>query len=128
MEAGQSAPGPAESTWQLQEREWAKRLGRLRLGVEPIEEQLNLHRKTTLMLMLVQAGIAAIFLALFTAFGRPGIGLWIVGVLFTPMILGAWLGYRRMERAGRAYLAERSRSEMNPSQAAHDARETSPAS
>ncbi len=30
-----------ETRWRVREREWARRLGRLRLGVEPLEEQLD---------------------------------------------------------------------------------------
>ena len=36
-----------ESRWRVRERNWARRLGRLRLGVEPLEEQLTRYRRTT---------------------------------------------------------------------------------
>ena len=44
-----------ETRWRVRERKWARRLGRLRLGVEPLEEQLNRYRRTTWALALVLA-------------------------------------------------------------------------
>jgi len=96
-----------ESRWRDRERHWARKLGRIRLGVEPIEEQLARYWRSTLGLMVVPAIIAMMFLSLFAAFGRADIGLVVVGVFFVPLILFAWLGYRTMERRAAGYLAER---------------------
>ena len=36
-----------ETRWRVRERKWARRLGHLGLGVEPLKEQLNGYRRTT---------------------------------------------------------------------------------
>jgi hypothetical protein len=105
-----------EDHWREREREWAVRLGRLRLGVEPIEDQLARYRRVTWGLMIVPAIISVMFLALFSVFGRPDIGLLVILILFVPMIVFAWLGYKRLERKGRVYLAERERYENERNQ------------
>jgi hypothetical protein len=96
-----------EVRWRSREREWARKLGRLRLGAEPLEEQLIRYRRVSWALMAVPGIIALMFLALFSAFGRPDIGLIVVCLLFLPMIVFAWLGFRKLERRAAAYLAER---------------------
>jgi hypothetical protein len=95
-----------ERRWQLREEQWARKLGRLRLGVEPLDEQLARYRRVTLALTIVPGVIAAMFLALFAAFGRPDIGLVVIGVLFVPIIAGSWIGYLRLRWRARAYLKE----------------------
>lgn len=100
-----------DTRWRAREREWARRLGRLRLGVEPLEEQLARYRRTTWALAVVPSIIALMFLTLFTVFGRPDIGLVVVVILFVPMILLPWLGYTKLKRRAAAYLAERARFE-----------------
>ena len=96
-----------EARWLDREQYWARKLGRIRLGVEPIEEQLARYRRTTLALTIVPSIIAAMFLSLFAVFGRADIGLVVVGIFFLPLILFAWIGFKRMERRASAYLAER---------------------
>lgn len=100
-----------EARWRDREEHWARKLGRIRLGVEPIEVQLARYWRSALALMIVPAIIALMFLTLFSVFGRGDIGLGIVVVFFVPIILFAWLGYKTMERRAAAYLAERSRFE-----------------
>ena len=96
-----------DARWRLREQEWARKLGRLHLGVEPIEEQLARYRRATWGLTVVPGVIALAFLTLFTVFGRPDIGLVLVGILFVPIILFSWVDYLRLERNAKAYLAER---------------------
>ncbi len=96
-----------EARWRLREREWARKLGRLRLGVEPIEEQLARYRRVTWALSVFPGIIALIIFSLFFAFGRPDIGFFVVVILFVPMILFAWLGFYKLERRAAAYQAER---------------------
>ncbi len=96
-----------EARWRLRQREWARKLGRLRLGVEPIEEQLARYRRVTWALTIVPGIIALIIFSLFFAFGRPDIGLLVVVILFVPMIVFAWLGFKKLERRAAAYEAER---------------------
>ncbi|WP_165226738.1 hypothetical protein [Aquisphaera insulae] len=92
--------------WRLREIAWARKLGRLRLGVEPLAEQLARYRGVTWALTLIPSVLAGFFLVLFTAFGRPDIGLIVVALLFLPIVAGAWLGDLRLNRRARAYLKE----------------------
>jgi hypothetical protein len=100
-----------EKRWRAREEDWARWLGRLQIGVEPIPEQLARYRRATWGLTIVPGIIALMFLTLFSVFGRPDIGLVVVGVLFVPIIVFSWVGYRRLERRALAYLADRSRFE-----------------
>jgi hypothetical protein len=100
-----------ESRWRDRERQWARKLGRIRLNVEPIDLQLVRYRRATFALMIVPAAIALIFFCLFAVFGRADIGFAIVGVFFVPLILFAWLGYKTLERRAASYLEERARFE-----------------
>lgn len=100
-----------ETRWSERERTWARRLGRLRLGVEPLEEQLTRLRRTTWALTIVPGIIALIVLTLFTVFGRPDIGLAVILILFAPMMLFPWVGYARLERRAALYLADRAKFE-----------------
>jgi hypothetical protein len=73
----------------VREAEWRRKLGRLRLGVEPIEEQLARYRRVTWALTLIPLGVGAIFLILFTVFGRPDIGLILITTLLLTIRVGA---------------------------------------
>ena len=100
-----------EARWRTREQEWRRKLGRLRLGVEPLDEQLARYRRVTWALTAVPAIIAVMFLGLFTAFGRPDIGVVVVVILFGPIIVFSWLGFKKLERRANAYLAELARFE-----------------
>lgn len=84
-------------------RAWAGRLGRLRLGVEPLEEQLDRLRRVTWAITGVIGGLAVLFLALFTAFRRPDLGALLVLILLGPMLTLAWLDLKSLERKAAAY-------------------------
>lgn len=106
-----SAPSDeAEKHRRERERYWARKLGRLRLGVESLDEQLAKYRRVTWALTAIPGGIAILFLGLFSVFGRPGIGLILVGILLAPVVAIAWLDYARLARNVRLYQAERSGS------------------
>ncbi|HKI18193.1 MAG TPA: hypothetical protein VKA15_09945 [Isosphaeraceae bacterium] len=95
-----------EARWREREAWWRRKLGRLRLGVEPLEEQVARYRRVTWALTVVPAILAIMFVALFTAFGRPDIGLILVAILLVPIVLGAWLNQALLARRARRYLAE----------------------
>lgn len=97
----------ADPDWAARTAYWRVRLGRLRLGVEPLELQLDRYYKLTWALTMVPLAIGLIIVAILTAFGAPLVGLITAGVLFMPVVAGAWLGYRRMSRAASEYLRER---------------------
>jgi len=110
MNTNPSAPvheSDLETRWRLRENEWRRKLGRLRLGVEPIEEQLARYRRVTWALTVVPFVVGLIFLSLFTVFGRPDIGLILITSLLLTIGLGAWLDYELLARRARCYLAER---------------------
>lgn len=96
----------SDRQWQERLRYWKRALGRIQLGVEPVEEQLEKYRRVTWVLTAVPAGLAIFFLSLFTAFRRPDIGAIVVLVLLVPMVVLAWLDFFRLERRVRRYLAE----------------------
>lgn len=88
------------------ERYWRRRLGRIRLGVEPVDEQLTKYRRVTLTLSVVPGLIGLIIVTLFGAFGRPDVGLGLVLVVLGPMVGLAWLDYWKMARNVAAYRRE----------------------
>lgn len=100
----------APEDWAERERQWRRKLGRLRLGVEPLAEQLDRYRRVTIALTVVPGVIALMFLALFTAFDAPLLGLAVVGVVLAPIVLFAWLDYARLRRRVRDYEEDRRRS------------------
>jgi hypothetical protein len=107
MQARVSAPDrDLESRWRLRENHWRRKLGRLKLGVEPIEEQLTRYRRVTWALTAVPAVIGLMFLTLFTVFGRPDIGLIFDAIVLLPIVVGAWLDYAWLARKARRYLTE----------------------
>jgi hypothetical protein len=112
MEMNASMPRTAEdleADWRAREETWRRRLGRLRLGVEPIEEQLARYRRVTWALTTVPAVLALMFLSLFGAFGAPRIGLTFDAVVLLPIVLGAWADYAIMAARARRYRAEAER-------------------
>ena len=98
--------GDLESRWRLRENQWRRKLGRLRLGVEPIDEQLTRYRRVAWALTVVPSVLAVMFLTLFTVFGRPDVGLILVSIVLLPIILGAWLDYALLSWRARRYLIE----------------------
>jgi hypothetical protein len=83
----------AEAEWQARERYWQRKLGRIRLGVEPIDEQVAKYRRVTWMLTAVPLGLALMFVGLFTAFRRPDVGAILAGVLLLPVVTMAWIDF-----------------------------------
>ena len=101
----QADPEIAE-TWEARERDWQRRLGRLRLGAEPLEEQLARYRRATWVLTDIALGLALMFLGLFAAFHRPDVGGILALVLLAPVVALAWIDYGRMVRLAARYRSE----------------------
>ncbi len=95
-----------EAIWQARRAYWARKLGRIRLGVEPIEEQLTRYRRVTWMLTAVPAFVSTVIFTLLTVFRRPDIGAVAAALLFLPIVAGAWLGYFLLQSRARRYLVE----------------------
>jgi Flp pilus assembly protein TadB len=107
METAFPNEGPdLESRWRARQTYWRRTLGRLRLGVESIEEQLVRYRRVTWALTAVPVFLAVFFLSLFTAFGRPDIGVILIAILLLPIVVFAWLDYARLARRAASYEAE----------------------
>jgi hypothetical protein len=96
-----------EAQWRSREARWRTKLGRLRLGVEPIEEQQARYRRVTWTLTAVPTLLGLMFLTLFGVFGRPDIGLIFVSIILVPIVVGAWIDYVLLASRARRYLAER---------------------
>jgi hypothetical protein len=92
--------------WQSRRLYWRRRLGRLRLDAEPIEEQLERYRRVTWVLTAIPAFLAVFFMSLFTAFRYPGVGAVLVGFLLLPIVAIAWFDYLRLRATALAYLNE----------------------
>ena len=106
-------PAETDRDWSERELYWRSRLRRLRFGVEPLPVQVERYRKVTIALSAVSAGVALMFLMIFSAFRRPDIGLILIAVLFVPMVSIAWLDFRKL--AGRVDEYERERERRNGS-------------
>jgi hypothetical protein len=87
-------------------RYWRRKLGRLRLGAEPIEEQLARYRRVTWMLTAIPIGIGLMFVGLFAAFDRPDVGALLSAVLLAPVVLVAWADDALLRARARRYLRE----------------------
>lgn len=87
-------------------RYWARRLGRLRLGAEPLSEQLARSRRVTWALTAVSLGVGALFLGLFSGFGRPDLGAVVVGLFVAPIVASSWLGDWWLRRRVAGFEAE----------------------
>jgi hypothetical protein len=98
--------GDLDADWQARAGYWQRKLGRIRLGAEPVEEQLVKYRRVTWMLTAVPLGLSTMFVALFAAFRRPDVGLIVSGVLFLPVVLFAWIDYGLLSRRVARYLRE----------------------
>ena len=96
--------------WTDRERRLRWKLRRLRFNAEPLSEQVAKYRRATLVLTVVPMGIACIFLAIFTAFGRPDVGAILSVVILLPIIAAAWFDYWRL--AGNVMAYERERGSM----------------
>lgn len=104
-------PEDLAADWPARERQWARELGRIRIGVEPITDQVAKYRRVTWLLMAVAAGIGLFLLALFTAFRSPGTGLIVAGVIVGPIIVSAWFGQIRLAKKAARYLREKAEVE-----------------
>ena len=100
-------PGPTlDADWLDRERYWRRKLGRVRLGAEPVEEQLAKYRRVTWMLTAVALGLSMMFVGLFAAFGRPGVGMVIALILLMPVIVLAWMDFALLSRRVARYSRE----------------------
>ena len=96
-----------ESRWQASQNQWRRKLGRLRLGVEPIEEQVARYRGVTVVLTVVSSALGLMFLTMLTVFRRPDIGHIFDGIILLPIVIVAWLDFALLASRARRYVEER---------------------
>ncbi len=102
-----TTPIGTDQDWAAREKEWRKRLRRIRFGVESVDVQVQKLRRVTVALTVVAAIVATMFLAIFLAFRRPDIGLVVIAVIFGPIVGLAWREQKRLEAGVQDYLAEK---------------------
>jgi fatty acid desaturase len=95
-----------DADWARREAIWRRKLGRIRLGVEPIAEQLARYRRVTWVLTAIPVLMGCFIGVLFAVFGRPGVGMVLVAVLLLPIVLGAWLDHAFLVSRATRYLRE----------------------
>ena len=95
-----------ESAWKDRQRYWGRKLRRLRLAAEPVEEQLDRYRRATWILTALLALLALFFVGLFAAFERPDIGGVLALVLLAPIVSLAWIDYGLLARRAARYSRE----------------------
>jgi hypothetical protein len=103
-----------DEAWQARQRYWERKLGRLRLGVEPLAVQLAKYRRVTWMLTALPLLIGAMFVALFSAFGRPDIGLIMAAVVLLPIVAWAWVEYSLLKLRVARYTREQTARVRTP--------------
>jgi hypothetical protein len=96
----------SDPEWDARLAYWRRRLGRVRLGAEPVEEQLARYRRVTWMLTAIPLALSLMFIGLFAAFQRPDVGAVLALVLFAPLVAVAWLDHVLLSRRVAAYLRE----------------------
>ena len=100
-----TAPG-MDDEWAVRQRYWSKKLGRIRLGAEPVLVQLEKYRRVTIGLTVVPFCVGLMFVALFSAFGRPDVGLILASVLFVPVVAIAWIDFAVLSNRVKGYMRE----------------------
>ncbi len=94
MESNSAHPDvPRDDAWAARQRYWQRKLGRLRLGAEPLDVQVERYRRVTWMLTAVPLGIALMFVGLFAAFHRPLYGVVLAAILLLPVVVIAWIDF-----------------------------------
>ncbi|MGE3821154.1 MAG: hypothetical protein AB7I30_17210 [Isosphaeraceae bacterium] len=90
----------------LREIYWSRRLGRIRLRAEPVTVQLERYRQAAVILSAVAGGIGLVFIALFSAFRQPMVGIALALLLMGPLILINWVDFWKLQSRVNAYLRE----------------------
>ncbi len=90
------------------QQHWQRKLGKLKLGAEPLQTQLDRQKRATQGLTIVSGTIGLIFFALFSAFRAPFTGAIVGGLLVLPIISLAWLRFAILRKHVKTYLQEHS--------------------
>jgi hypothetical protein len=106
-----------EAAWHVRQRYWQRKLGRLRLGAEPLEDQLAKYFRVTWVLTITADVVALIIVCLFAAFRRVDIGVIFASILFFPVVGLAWFDWWVLRGRAMRYqreLAEYERRQPTP--------------
>lgn len=95
-----------ERDWPARERYWRRKLGRIRLDAEPVEDQVAKYQRVTWALSAVLLALSLMFVGLFSAFHRPDVGLALAGFLFLPVAVVAWIDLALLRARADQYLRE----------------------
>ncbi len=95
-----------DAAWAARLRHWRRKLRRLRLEAEPLETQLARYRRVTWALTAIPVIIALMFVALFSAFRRPDVGIVLALILLAPVVAVAWIDDGLLRRRARNYTRE----------------------
>ena len=95
-ESAMQSPGTnddsaTDAAWSARLQYWRRKLRRLRLEAEPLETQLARYRRVTWALTAIPLAIALMFVALFSAFRRPDVGIVLALILLAPVVVVAWI-------------------------------------
>ena len=92
--------------WAERQAYWSRRLGRIRLGAEPLNDQLARLRLVTIVASLVILFIGLFMFMLFLVFGRADIGAIVAAVAIVPLAGLAWYEDWKMHHRVRQYEEE----------------------
>jgi len=89
------------------EIDWQRKLRPIRVGAEPILDQLRRRFQAMLLMTGLTSMIALMMLAIFAGFGRPDVGLGVAGLIVLPVTSWIWLDYLLLRSRTFAYWRER---------------------
>jgi integral membrane sensor domain MASE1 len=95
-----------DAAWSARLPYWRRKLRRLRLEAEPLETQLARYRRVTWALTAIPLAIALMFVALFSAFRRPDVGIVLALILLAPVVAVAWIDDQLLRRRAAQYARE----------------------
>jgi len=95
-----------DAEWSARLKYWRRKLRRLRLDAEPLGTQLAKYRRVTWALTAIPLVIALMFVTLFSAFGRPDVGIVLALILLAPVVAVAWIDDRLLRRRAAQYSRE----------------------
>lgn len=101
-----------DPNWEARMIFWQRKLGRVRLGVEPVEEQVNRYQRVTWVLTALSACVALMIVALFSAFRRPDVGIIVAIIMFVPVVTTAWIDHGLLRLRVARFARERTAHEQ----------------
>ncbi len=104
--SGANLDAVTDAAWSARLQYWRRKLRRLRLEAEPLETQLARYRRVTWALTAIPLALALMFVALFSAFRRPDVGIVLALILLAPVVVVAWIDDGLLRRRASLYTRE----------------------